>query len=338
MIDKTILFRADGNVQIGLGHLFRLFSLVEMLKSKYKFIFLTKADSTSSVIPEQYPLATIPLEFSTEEEIRWLSSRFESKNHILIADGYQFNTNYQKEVKSKGFSLVYIDDLGKERMFADIVINHSPGLKSQDYFSEPYTKFALGTEYAMLRPKFIEAAKKIRAIRPIKEVFLCFGGSDPFNFTQRFAQLLLELNQIERIHIVLGGAYKHESLKDLIKENENRISSYSNLSESSLLSVMKQCDFGIAPASTILYELCCVKMPILSGYYVDNQENIYNGFLNEGAICGVGDLKLRTDQELKKSITALLEMKDYSEFILSQSRLFDSNITNRIKDLVKELC
>ena len=47
---------------------------------------------------------------------------------------------------------------------------------------------------------------------------------------------------------------------------------------------MQKCNFAVAPASTILYELLCVKMPIFSGFYVDNQELIYKGFLNKEVI------------------------------------------------------
>ena len=34
---KKIIFRADGNATTGLGHLYRLFALVEMYKNDYDF-------------------------------------------------------------------------------------------------------------------------------------------------------------------------------------------------------------------------------------------------------------------------------------------------------------
>ena len=49
---KKILFRADGNSEIGLGHLYRLFSLVEMLKDNFKFIFLFVDSLFGKVSPE----------------------------------------------------------------------------------------------------------------------------------------------------------------------------------------------------------------------------------------------------------------------------------------------
>lgn len=49
-----------------------------------------------------------------------------------------------------------------------------PGIKANQYKSQAYTKFALGPEYALLRPAFLELSKKKRGIKHIKRVFICF--------------------------------------------------------------------------------------------------------------------------------------------------------------------
>ena len=69
-----------------------------------------------------------------------------------------------KPLETYGFNLVYIDDLGVEKMYADIVINHALNLNINDFDSAEFTKFALGSEYAVMRPKFINAAKKTRKL------------------------------------------------------------------------------------------------------------------------------------------------------------------------------
>ena len=65
---KKIIFRADGNSEVGLGHLSRLFSLVEMLKDKYKCFFLTKSDSFIEIIPKEYNVDIIPKNILFYEE------------------------------------------------------------------------------------------------------------------------------------------------------------------------------------------------------------------------------------------------------------------------------
>ena len=136
-MQKEILFRADGNSEIGLGHLYRLFSLIEMLKADFKFTFLSSETSTVNIIPNSYQLKIIPSQITIKEEPEWISNEFDKNNTLLIADGYQFNSSYQRKIKEQGFKFVYIDDLASEHMFADLIINHSPNITSQIYSAEP---------------------------------------------------------------------------------------------------------------------------------------------------------------------------------------------------------
>ena len=331
---KEILFRADGNSAIGLGHLYRLFSLVEMLKDNFKFTFLTSENSTTNIIPKEYQQKIIPKQITIKEESNWISKEFDADTSILIADGYQFNSSYQKQIKEKGFKFIYIDDLASEHLFADIIINHSPSISSEDFSCESYTKFALGTKYALLRPVFLELSKKENPLKQIDTVFVCFGGADPFNLTLKATKALLKIASVKKIHIVLGGAYTYKEIYDLA---QNHIKIHQNLSEEELSEVMVDCNFAIAPASTILYELCCVKMPILSGFYVDNQENIYNGFVEKKAIFGMGNMKNFDVASFQKNLELFFK-SDFQELITSQKKIFDKNIKERYHKLIFSLC
>ena len=111
---KKLIFRADGNSDTGLGHLYRLFALVEMLKDDYSFTFVSSNSSTISVIPKSYSIELIPKKISINDEPIWIANKFNPKEYIIIADGYHFISSYQKHLKSLGFSLIYIDDLYKE--------------------------------------------------------------------------------------------------------------------------------------------------------------------------------------------------------------------------------
>ncbi len=335
---KQIVFRADGNSKTGLGHLFRLFAIVEMVKTDYDYVYFTKPDSTISVIPKQYNYKILPEDLTLDEEPLWLSKKFKPEQTIIIADGYQFNSIYQKRIKKHGFKLVYIDDLASEHMYADVVINHSPHVKKTDFTAEPYTKFALGTKYAILRPLFLKAAKQERTINKIDTAFVCFGGADPFNLTLKAVRALLKMPQFTSIHVVLGGAYSNDEIFELEKVHPNKLKSYKNLSEEALLKVMQRSNFAIAPASTILYEICCVKMPILSGYYVANQELIYKGFNDKKAIYRGGNLKNYCVNEFKNILESILKEEFFINQVEVQNKLFDCKIVFRHLNLIENLC
>ena len=332
-MQKEILFRADGNSEIGLGHLYRLFSLIEMLKEHFQFTFVSSENSTVNIIPNSYQLKIIPSQITIKEEPEWISKEFDKNNTLLIADGYQFNSSYQRKIKEKGFIFVYIDDLASEHMFADLIINHSPNITSQIYSTESYTKFALGIKYALLRPTFLDLIAKENTVQKIDRAFVCFGGADPYNLTLKATKALLKIPQVKNIYIVLGGAYSHKEIYTLAQKN---IKIYQNLSEEELLEIMVTSNFAIAPASTILYELCCVQIPVLSGYYVNNQKKIYNGFANKKAIFEMGNLKDFSITSFEDHLLQFLKI-DFQELINCQKKIFDQNIKNRICKLISSL-
>jgi len=332
-MQKEILFRADGNSEIGLGHLYRLFSLIEMLKEHFKFTFLSSETSTINIIPNSYQLKIIPTQITIKEEPDWISKEFDKNNTLLIADGYQFDSSYQRKIKEKGFKFVYIDDLASEHMFADLIINHSPNITSQIYSAEPYTKFALGTKYALLRPAFLDLIAKEKTVQKIDKAFVCFGGADPYDLTLKATKALLKTPQVKKIDIVLGGAYSHKEIYTLTQKN---IKIYQNISEEELMKTMVTSNFAIAPASTILYELCCVKIPVLSGYYVNNQKKIYNGFANKKVIFEMGNMKDFSINSFEEQIQLFFKI-DFQELINRQKKIFDQNIKNRFCKLISSL-
>ncbi|WP_378186040.1 UDP-2,4-diacetamido-2,4,6-trideoxy-beta-L-altropyranose hydrolase [Aquimarina sp. W85] len=338
-MEKKILFRADGNETIGLGHMYRLFALVEMLGNTYQYSYLTHASSTIEVIPEGCPIQVIPQEINIDEEPKWLAEHYNAKEYIIIADGYQFSTSYQKSIKMLDFSLVYIDDLAKEHMFADIVINHSPSITISDFDSEDYSKFLLGTKFALLRPSFLEAAKQNRIVKKIDRAFVCFGGSDKFNLSLKATKALLSIAQIKEIHVVLGAAYSEKEIYKLRENYLGKLHIYSNLSERQLLKLMISCNFAIAPASTICYELCSVKMPILSGFYVDNQKNIYKELVKKSVVIDGGDFSKYEIEDFQSKIKDVLDITTNSltSFLYEQKQLFDGKSDVRILGAVNGL-
>lgn len=336
MSQKKILFRADGNSRIGLGHLYRLFALIEIYKDQYEYIVLTKEESAHSIIPEEYPRAVIPEEINIREEPQWLHRNYSPEKHIIIADGYQFDTSYQKEVKALGFFLMYIDDLLSEATTADIVVNHSENIRPSDYVHHRIDMFALGAQYAILRPSFLNVSKSaIQKKESIQSAFVCFGGADPNNLTLKVVKGLLTIGQIKRINVVLGGAYMHNEIYALDILHE-KIVIHKNLNESALFELMQSCGVAIAPASTILYELCSIGIPVLSGYFVENQINMYRALAEKGVVYKGGDFNTYTIEDFKEKIQELLNKKDHREVLNKQRKIFDGTSGKRLTKVLNE--
>ena len=340
MAPKKIIFRADGNQEIGLGHLSRLHSLAEMLKDSYDCVFLTKSDSSLHIIPEGFEVCVIPGSIEFSEEPLWISKNYSSSEFIIVADGYNFTGNYQKKLKKYKFALIYIDDMVHERMYADIVVNHSLNIKADDYIVNSNTRYALGSDYSLLRPLFINAARNTREIKQISQVFICFGGVDPYNLSNKALEGIVSIESVKKIHVVVGEFYDHNGSLFLTNGDNTKVIVYRSISEVQMTALMSKCQLAIVPSSTVSYEACSVKMLILAGYYVDNQKNIHDGLKSNGLIYNGDDFREYSSSDFKQKVMDIIDDKraNYKAIISNQSRLFDGQQKKRFNELIESIC
>ena len=259
---------------------------------------------------------------------------------IVVLDGYNFGTDYQKKVKSCCHKLVCIDDKHASHFVASDIINHAGGVSAKDYSTEAYTKLCLGSKYALLRKPFLEAAKKTARVNPNNNLFICFGGADLYNLTCKTLKTSLKIGEWNEIHIVTGSAFKHQfELEKLINGSEkNEIYLHKNLSAEQMTEVMRWCNLAIAPASSIAYEICSVKMGFISGYYTDNQLGILNGLDQKGSAINVGNFKDLTGKKLTLATEKCLTNSTLKNMLKNQQLMIDGNSPTRLLNLFKNLC
>ena len=326
-MSKNLFIRADGSSKIGLGHIVRCIALANMLKDEYLINFVCKE------IPQKFVNEIISLNFSITQ-IEDENNFFEllTGDEIVVLDHYGMDSNYQKHIKGVGSKLVCIDDLHNKEFFADLIVNHSPGAKQEDYKAKPYTKFALGFDYALLRPLFLKVAKQQQQQQSVKmdTAFVCFGGSDINDFTLKITKVLLQLEDISCINIIVGEVYQKTEIFELEKIHL-KINIYKNLSEKELLRMMLESDFGIVPASSISLELMAVNRPIVSGYYVENQRFFYQYLKDNDLVYGVDDFNTVKAVKLSNQIMNVIKHGK------KNSKVIDGNQKNRFINRMKKL-
>lgn len=310
MKNKTkIYFRVDANHLIGLGHLVRSLALAQMLKNNFEILFIYKEIPKSisdDIIQNNFSLLEIKNDEEFFEEI--------GTDDIIVLDGYQFNSNYQKKIKQRGAKLVCIDDLHQGQFYADLIINHNPGITTRDYEATIYTQFALGKDYVLLRPKFLkEAASKQRQADEVTSILICFGGADPKNLTETVIKEVKQFKQFQKIIVVTGISYRFSASIDSIANFDNRISHYHSISEDQILQAMLSVQLIIVPASGVLLEALAVGSRIISGFYIENQKHLYSHYKNINAFIDAGDFSAL---KIKEAITSSFETSTNSPKII----------------------
>jgi UDP-2,4-diacetamido-2,4,6-trideoxy-beta-L-altropyranose hydrolase len=315
-----IFIRADGSQKIGMGHMIRCISLAHMIKSTFRIVFVCKE------IPQQ----TIEeLRLSNFELIQILSEDtfFEllKNRQTVVLDGYTFDINYQKRIKELSCNLICIDDLYNQEFIADLIINHAPGVISSNYKTSEGTDFALGHEYALLRPAFLKQAAKKKEFETYARILICFGGADAKNLTESILKIVLTYGFLD-INVITGPAYKiNDSMIRLI-ESDKRINHYHALQENELLEVMLNSDVAIVPSSGILFEALAAGCKVISGYYVSNQVPNYNGYKKLNAIIDAKDF---TEEPVRNAIDNI------SQDVNKQ--LIDGNSGTRILNKIRSV-
>lgn len=318
-----VYIRADGSQIIGLGHLVRCSALAYMLKEDFEITFYCK-EVPDTVIAELDDSGFSCCKIENEDE--FLSQL--NGNTIAVLDGYAFDTGYQKQVKATGSKLVCIDDLHDKEFFADLIINHAPGITPQDYKTQPYTQFALGFEYALLRPAFLEQAKKQRTIDKIEAVMICYGGSDPKNLTQSTLQVAMKFPQFKKIIVVIGSTYQTTASFNRLIASDSRIDRRHALNEQQMLDTMLEAELVIVPASGILFEVLAAGCIAISGSYIDNQKFVYENFRNAGIFVDAGNFLY------KNLYDAVSKVLDGS---INQVRFIDGQTAIKVSKLFDQL-
>lgn len=278
-MSNSVYIRADGGNSIGLGHLVRCVSLAYILRAKYIIYFVCK-EIPLDFEREFRELGINILKINTEEEFLQMLPC----NSIVVLDHYSLGSKYQKTIKEIGCKLVCIDDMHNQTFYADLIINHTPGVQSSDYDAQPYTDFALGLEYALLRPVFLDAARKTRVHNDSRTVFICFGGSDPKNLTLKALQAAFEIDFFSDIVVVSGAANSNlKTIEETIAKHDS-VKHFHNLRAEEMLKLMMKAGVVIVPASGILLEALSLKCKVISGMYIENQRYIFEAFRKSNCI------------------------------------------------------
>jgi spore coat polysaccharide biosynthesis predicted glycosyltransferase SpsG len=244
-----------------------------------------------------------------------------------VLDGYSFDTEYQKQIKAKRCKLVCIDDMHDKEFYADLIINHAPGIVPGDYKAQIYTQFALGLDYVLLRPSFLEQAKNERIFEKIETLLICFGGSDFKNLTLNNLKVALEFKEFKKIIVVTGAAYKISDDFIQLTQSDKRIDHRSNLDEKKILDAMLESELAIVPASGILFEVLASGCYVITGTYIDNQQNILKGFVALNAI-----------KETKNLLNPQYELLNFFQNRIPQKQKYiDGNSKKRIIEKFRSL-
>ena len=325
---KRLIFRAEANITIGRGHLSRCLAIADMLENDFEILFVFCVENKSYI-----DSLNIPYRFET---ILSDTSFFDLVNQedIVWLDGYIFDENFKKNLRSRIFKLIETNDLPYKVENVDLLFNHTPGL-NEDQFDivDSEVKLYLGLNYVLLRSAFLEKAKNYQESKTGSGIFVCFGGADTFDLGLRFVKGLLARNFQDPIYWISNKS------KEVLLELSANVDVIWGLNQYEMIKHMSKSKILLIPASVLSFEAIALRKPFYSGYFVQNQELNAKGLLKN--MLAEGCKNLNTHKDFEEICDDLLnfyfnELKQH-EIVSNQKKFIDGNSSLRLREIIKSL-
>ena len=319
----NILIRTYGSHLMGMGHLYRMIKLVQMLKNKIEcnITLLTREYEESKLIYGQIDadeIVKVQPEISINEEVKLVDS-FDNFD-ICIND--QLNTEYEiaKILKFKSKRRITFDDRGEGNVLFDKIINilypSCTPLKQEvnDY------------SYMILRGE--ESLKKsISFNNKVTSIFINQGAADTWG---AIPDLINDLNRLElhfTIKVLLGPSFKHyDELSSVLKNNKKKIVIYNYVDN--IIELVKNCDLAIVGAGNTLFEIASIGIPIIASTREEKELITINKLVKENIVFSTSKLYTDNISQLIKSV--ILDTESRKEKFYLTRNLFQYDGLNKI--------
>lgn len=279
---KEYIIRADGNAQIGAGHLMRCLTIAKamqtMLTEGEEILFLC-ADEQSGELAREYgfDVKVLYTDYQDMESellrIRQIFSADEYERTILV-DSYYVTDTYLQALKAFG-RVILLDDMQNHKFPVDVVINYNAFADMDIYealYKDTDTKLFIGSQYVPVREQFLQ--KGYQVADTVKNVLITTGGGDKNNIAGKILRKIstADFGRNVNYHLVTGRFNPHLQKRKQLEGVDSRVHIYYDVKD--MATLMQSCDLAITAGGTTIYELSAIGVPFICFSYAENQEGL----------------------------------------------------------------
>ena len=302
--DYRIGIYVNGSNALGLGHISRALDLADD--------FCTEPDIYYDI--NQTDVSHFGITVHNLIGIDGLDELYERCRHnrydIFISDILKTSCEYMDNLRQcmPQTKLINFEDDGPGNAKADLVIN---ALFEENSDSNVYS----GRRYYLCDESFL-FIDPIEINDSVKSIFVCFGGADPSNYTDRLLKIVSsdEYRDYD-FEFAIGNAKKNA--EEALKYNayENIIV---NQNVRYIFDHMKKADIAFTSRGNVAYELALLGIPSVSIAQNENEEK-HNFACNENGFLYIG--RESSDELIKKSLDEYLHLSKSDRARLSKTLL-----------------
>tara|TARA_B110000438_G_scaffold220534_1_gene213622 strand:- start:124 stop:1773 length:1650 start_codon:yes stop_codon:yes gene_type:complete len=320
---KKILVRVDGSKLIGLGHVYNMLTILNQFRNEEILILMDKKKSLGK---EKFKENLFDVNLITNQtDIFTQIQKF--KPDIIFNDILNTGTEYIKKLKKENIFIVNFEDLGKGRIYSDLIFN--PIFSTTSKLSNEF----YGSKFACVRDEFrVFCRAKIR--KKIKKISITLGGVDNDDNTFKIIEIIKN-NKILKditINVILGFGFKHkEKLMKLINSMKKENYEIKIIEKTDFISkYILDSDFVIVANGRTIFEIGSLKIPMIS-LSVNSREKQHN-FVNESKTGYQINMKDKSMEN--KLISCINNMKKFEKRKIFLDNLEKIDLKNGIERVV----
>lgn len=272
-----LVIRADGNADIGAGHLTRCLTIAEQAGERAHVVFWCADEASAALAQERgYEALALGTDYrDMASELPRLESLIRERQgpRVILVDSYFITADYLGALKAYG-RVFLLEDMPGHIWPVDGVINYNAFARRSRYEAlyghsgekGSGIKLCVGASYVPIRPQFSGCAYQVN--RQVRELLVTTGGGDRDNIAGKILERLEDMDC--RIHVVSGAYNPHGTWLDAYAREHPRVTLHRRVEE--MAGLMLRCDLAVTAGGTTIYELCALGVPFVCFSYAENQE------------------------------------------------------------------
>lgn len=275
-MSRLLVLRADADNTIGAGHLMRCLALAQEWQTRGgTAVFVSRCLIQSlreRLLNGGFGLVHVERPWPDPSDLELtVSAAYAQDNNIrahgaavwVALDGYHFDVEYHRALKSVGLKLLVVDNTALLPSYhADIILNEDLEADQLSYPTESETTLLLGSRFVLLREEFLAWRGWTRDIPPMAgKILVTLGGGSQYMLLHAVLRALGSVD-LARLHVKVVAGREDSSraeLHEAVSACPHRVDLLTDVRDMSRL--MAWADAAICGAGSTLWELGFMKLP-----------------------------------------------------------------------------